>query len=48
MTGATFGGGDAYYHLVPDDAEALLGKAQEALEAGEWPTAREAFEEVLE
>jgi len=30
------------------DAEALLARAQQAIEAGEWSTAREAFEAVLE
>lgn len=34
--------------LVSGDPEALLGIAQQALEAGEWSAAREGFEAVLE
>jgi DNA-binding CsgD family transcriptional regulator len=34
--------------MVPADADALLGAAEEALKAGEWATARRSFEAALE
>ena len=40
--------GRAYDVVVPVDAGALLGAAEQALEAGDWSTARSSFEAALE